>query len=116
MKTKLVIAALALSMSGVFVTAQDQSERPQRPPGGGPGGLRGGFGGGPLMAALDANKDGELDAAELANATAALKKLDKNSDGKLTAEELRPMRPGGRPGGQSGQEGGDRPPRRDRDQ
>ncbi|MES2573097.1 MAG: EF-hand domain-containing protein [Verrucomicrobiota bacterium] len=50
----------------------------------------------PLMAALDANKDGEIDAAELANASAALKALDKNGDGKLSGEEIRPPRgPGG---------------------
>ena len=64
----------------------------------------------PVMVALDANKDGEISAAELKNATAALSKLDKNKDGKLTREEMRPtfdrgnfgsQRPGGqRPGGQ----------------
>lgn len=46
--------------------------------------------GGPLMQALDSDKDGELSAAEIAAAAAALKTLDKNSDGKLSAEELRP--------------------------
>jgi hypothetical protein len=60
------------------------------------------------MAALDANKDGEIDATELANATAALKTLDKNGDGKLTGDEIRPARgdrgPGGR--GQGGRPGG----------
>jgi hypothetical protein len=45
------------------------------------------------MAALDANKDGVIDAAEIANASAALGKLDKNGDGRLTTEELRPPRP-----------------------
>jgi hypothetical protein len=81
----------------------------------------------PVMVALDANKDGEISAAELKNATAALSKLDKNKDGKLTREEMRPtfdrgnfgsQRPGGdrpdRPGGNfnPGQRpGGDRPDR-----
>jgi hypothetical protein len=46
----------------------------------------------PLMQALDANTDGVIDEKEIANASAALKKLDKNSDGKLTGEELRPPR------------------------
>ena len=55
----------------------------------------------PLMAALDANNDGEIDAKEIQQATKALKKLDKNGDGKLTGEEIRPMRPGG-PQGQGG--------------
>jgi hypothetical protein len=60
------------------------------------------------MQALDPNTDGTIDATEIANASAALKKLDKNSDGKLTPDELRPSRPeGGRRG--PGREGGDRP-------
>jgi hypothetical protein len=49
----------------------------------------------PIMAVLDTNKDGELDAAEIANASAALKTLDKNGDGKLTIDELMPPPPGG---------------------
>lgn len=49
----------------------------------------------PIIAALDANQDGELDASEIANATAALMTLDANGDGKLTVEELRPARPEG---------------------
>jgi Ca2+-binding EF-hand superfamily protein len=44
----------------------------------------------PIVAALDANKDGVIDATELANASAALKALDKNADGKLSREELHP--------------------------
>jgi hypothetical protein len=85
---------------GAFtVLAQDQSGGPGGPPG---GGARIGhhFGGGrppvdPLMSVLDANADGELDATEIANASAALKTLDKNGDGKLTADELTPPPPGG---------------------
>jgi Ca2+-binding EF-hand superfamily protein len=57
----------------------------------------------PLMQALDADGDGELSSAEIANAPAALKKLDKNGDGKLDAEELRPSMGGrGGPGGPGG--------------
>ena len=54
----------------------------------------------PLMTALDADSDGELSAAELADASQALKKLDRNNDGRLAGDEIRPrMRPGGmRPG------------------
>ncbi|MEW6307376.1 MAG: hypothetical protein AB1705_28320, partial [Verrucomicrobiota bacterium] len=79
---------------------------------GGPGGQPG-FGGPgregfrpptmPLMEALDANRDGVLSAAEIANATSALKKLDKDNDGELSPEELRPT---GRPGGFGGGPGG----------
>jgi len=47
----------------------------------------------PLIQALDANRDGELDASEIANAASALKALDANGDGRLTREELRPPRP-----------------------
>jgi len=49
----------------------------------------------PIIAALDANQDGELDADEIAHAATALKTLDKNGDGKLTADEIRPARPEG---------------------
>ncbi|HWH72425.1 MAG TPA: hypothetical protein VNT26_23895 [Candidatus Sulfotelmatobacter sp.] len=44
---------------------------------------------------MDANADGMLDEAEIANASAALKTLDLNGDGKLTADELMPPPPGG---------------------
>jgi len=47
-----------------------------------------------LMQALDRNHDGVIDAREMANASAALKRLDRNGDGKLTPDELRPGRPG----------------------
>ena len=63
----------------------------------------------PLDAALDANDDNIIDAAEIANAPAALGKVDKNGDGVLTADEYRPaMSPrGGGSGGAPGF-GGDR--------
>lgn len=72
----------------------------------------------PLMVALDANKDGELSAEEIANAVTALKALDKDGDGKVSQEELRPVPPvrpdAGNPGeggrGQGGR-GEGRPPR-----
>lgn len=81
-----------------------RGERPGQREGDGPrGGDRPGMAGGPgprggahpIMAALDANKDGVLDAAEIANAPAALRSLDKNTDGSITPEELRPGGPGG---------------------
>ena len=57
------------------------------------------------------NKDGTIDADELAKATESLKKLDKNGDGKITEEELRPMRPPGSPDGRPpGDRGEGRPP------
>ena len=54
----------------------------------------------PIFAALDANHDNEIDAAELDHAATPLKSLDKNQDGKLTEDEVRPnfgrgMRGGG---------------------
>lgn len=45
----------------------------------------------PVMLALDANGDGSLAAAEIANAAASLRALDANADGKLTRDELRPL-------------------------
>ena len=67
-------------------------------------GRRGGFGpqGGflrmdRLLAALNADNDEFISAAELKNANVALKKLDQNGDGQLSAEEVRPnFGPGGR--------------------
>jgi hypothetical protein len=67
-----------------------------------------------IVTALDTNHDGVIDADEIANASAALKKLDKNGDGKLTRDEYLGKPPGGRPpmggpggpGGPDGQGGG----------
>jgi outer membrane protein assembly factor BamB len=57
-------------------------------------------------AALDADESGEISAAELKDAAAALKKLDGNNDGKLTEDEVRPQFGGpGAPGGQGGSGG-----------
>jgi hypothetical protein len=120
--TKTMIAVLTLCASALVVNAQDAGGPPpdnQNPPHqghGGPGGPDGprGMNGhrpppSPVMEALDANHDGVIDADEIANAPAALKKLDKNGDGKLTPDELRPHRPHGgegqgRPPGPDGQE------------
>ena len=55
----------------------------------------------PIMAALDADGNGEISDAEINGSVAALKKLDKNKDSKLTAEELRPNF-GGNRGGRGG--------------
>ncbi|HEY3853064.1 MAG TPA: hypothetical protein VGO67_01570 [Verrucomicrobiae bacterium] len=50
----------------------------------------------PIVIALDVNKDGVIDASEIANATAALKTLDTNGDGQLTVDEYMPHRPNGK--------------------
>jgi hypothetical protein len=102
------LMALGLLLPAVLTTAQDAD--PQRPPRGPrPPQREGGPPDGPgqpgqrpippLIAALDANHDGVIDADEIANAPAALRKLDKNGDGKLTMDELRPPRPDGAPPG-----------------
>lgn len=116
--TKAVIAMLALGTSAWVIIAQDNSSQSdgQRPPRrqsmdnqGGPGGqggpgMRGRHPIPPVILALDANHDGVIDADEIANAPAALKKLDKNGDGKLTMDELMPPPPQGMGGpGDDGQ-------------
>jgi len=112
-QTKILVGLCAVAASAICIIAQDSS------PADGPGGPRGRGGPGgpgqrpvpPLMAALDANHDGVIDADEIKNAPAALLTLDKNGDGKLTQDELRP--PGHGPGGfggPGGPGGGDRPP------
>jgi len=44
----------------------------------------------PVLAALDADHDGEISSSEIKRAPAALATLDKNRDGKLTIDELLP--------------------------
>lgn len=64
----------------------------------------------PIVAALDANQDGALDAQEMQNSAAALAKLDKNADGQLQEEKVRPpMMRDGRGFGPRGGERGQRP-------
>lgn len=109
MKANISILALALAGAlNLAANAQDGKPSGHRPPGG-PGGP-GGRGPSPLVATLDANHDGVVDAAELANAPAALKALDKDNDGQLTREELHPGGRGPRPGGHGGPGGDEQPP------
>jgi hypothetical protein len=93
-KTKVALAVLTLGASVLIIIAQDTGA--QGPPG--PGQRRK-----PaiplVITALDANHDGVVDAAEIANASAALKTLDKNGDGKLTMDELMGTPPQPRTGG-----------------
>jgi len=58
----------------------------------------------PIMLALDADANGELSNAEIANATISLSALDLNGDGRLTADEFRPLPPEGAQAG-SGRKG-----------
>jgi hypothetical protein len=45
----------------------------------------------PVLAALDADRDGEISAGEIDRAAAALKTLDSDRDGYVTADELIPF-------------------------
>jgi hypothetical protein len=86
-------AAAALSLAA----AETDSAHPARPEGRGrpvP----------PVIAALDANGDGVIDAVEISNAAAALARLDTNGDGNLSMNELRPARPEGGPGDRGNRE------------
>jgi Ca2+-binding EF-hand superfamily protein len=78
--------------------------------GGREGGGREGMPPNPLFMALDTDRNGELSADEINNATASLKKLDRNKNGKLDMAELGPpargQGGGGRPG-EGGPGGGD---------
>ena len=117
MKTMLTLAGmLALGAAALVVSAQDYGG-PQNGNGQNGPPLRGGRPPVPLIvAALDANHDGVIDAQEIANASAVLKSLDRNGDGKLTPDEFmgpRPQRPGGPgrgPGGNPGADDNNMPP------
>lgn len=64
----------------------------------------------PVLAAIDANKDGTIETDELAGAPAALLKLDKNSDGELTRDELQAGRGPRRANGERPPGGPQKPP------
>jgi len=100
---KIALAVLALGASALVASAQDSNN--DKPPGDGQHGP--GMGGHrqpppAIIGALDANHDGVIDADEIANASAALKKLDKNGDGKLTPDEFMGKHPHGKPPGGNG--------------
>ena len=101
MNTKTIIAAVLIGMPVVGVMAQDTGQRPP----GGPGGQARQRPVPAIIAALDANGDGEIDATEIQNAVAVLKKLDADKNGKLTPEEFMGARPGRGPGRGPGQGG-----------
>jgi Ca2+-binding EF-hand superfamily protein len=88
-----VSGAAALTVVGAVVAAQ-QNREPDR---------------GPvsrIAAALDADRDGSISAAEIRASSAALKTLDTNGDGRLAADELRPaFGPGGPREGGPGRRG-----------
>jgi predicted O-methyltransferase YrrM len=89
---------LAIGLTAVSAIALLAYATAAQPPAGQPG--RGAFGppANPLLTALDTDRDGEISAAEIDAAAAALKKLDQNNDGKLSGDEIgpRPGRFGGR--------------------
>jgi len=120
LQNKITVTAIVLISSALCVTAQQAGvPRPQRGPGMGQDRMAPP----PVVAVLDANRDGVIDATEIDNAVTALKTLDKNGDGKLTRDELRPPRLRGRgpdannfdgprgPRGEGGRRGPGRPPR-----
>jgi hypothetical protein len=112
-KNSLLVAALAVSTLSLI--ADDAGTGPESR---GPRGPRGGGRGvPPVAAAIDTNRDGVLDATEIANSAAALGTLDANKDGTVTREELMPKggrgpgRPDGAPeGAPEGRPGPGRPP------
>jgi hypothetical protein len=99
---KLITKSLLATVlsAGTLVLVADDTTQPQPPAGEHRRPVS------PVIAALDVNGDGVIDATEIANAANALLTLDKNGDGQLTPDELRPAHPEGGPGGKHGQ----RPP------
>ena len=89
MKTTTILTALAaLFATAGVVSAKPKGKVPRPAP--------------PLLLpALDTDKDGELSADEIANASAALLELDKNDDGQLTKKEILPKKPKGKKNGKA---------------
>src|ERR1700745_4185114 len=91
-----ILAIAFLLVLSVSAPAQEGGRGPGR---GRPGSL--------AFTALDANRDGILDDAEIAAAPTALAKLDKDGDGRITSDEVRPAMGRGRGGeGRGEPEGG----------
>src|SRR4051812_3165760 len=87
------------SAATILIALASPTTFAQGPRPGGPEGRGGPPGGMAVIAALDADGDGELSAGEIDNAAKALRALDKNKDGKLTRDELLPASREGGPGG-----------------
>jgi hypothetical protein len=93
-----MILTLALAMAAGVAVAQPPDDAPDQGTNAPPAGHRRHRPPPPdslLIRTLDTNHDGIIDAAEIANAPAALKTLDTNGDGQLTRDEYLPHRPGG---------------------
>ena len=97
-----LVLAAALSTAAV-ASAQTSA------PGDGPRGSHRGHGGPgrghPIVRILDVDKNGEVSAAELAGAPAAIRKLDTNADGTVTVDEFHPSRPADAPAPPVGKRG-----------
>lgn len=109
-KVSTVLAGLDKNSDGQLTADELRPGGPEggKPPGGGEGRPEGrpagkGRGVPPFIAAIDANSDGVIDAAEIANAATALASLDANKDGQLTQDELRPAKHEGQGEGDRGQ-------------
>lgn len=97
MKTPHRLLLVAALITAEIICAQTApAGGPERGGPRGPGGHGGPGGPGrfhPVIRVLDADKDGEISAAEIANAPAALSALDADKDGTVTIAELRPAHP-----------------------
>lgn len=91
MKTqRIIVLGLCLTTATAGLAQASEGERgPHR------GGR--GRGGHPVVRVLDADKNREISAAELANSATALRTLDANNDGTISMDELRPARPADAP-------------------
>ncbi len=91
MKTsfRLALVSLPLVLAGAAAAQPADADGPRR----GPHGPRGNA----AIRVLDADRNHELSAAEIAGASAALRTLDTNNDGTVAATELRPARPADAP-------------------
>lgn len=91
MKTLHRLLTLSLSLGAAAAAFAQTSDAPRGPrPGHRPPPH-------PLIRALDANRDGEITAGEIASAPSSLRTLDTDGDGALSFAELHPAPPAGAP-------------------
>lgn len=89
-KLAYIIAGLSLGAAAILPAQTTSSDDTGKGPRHGRGPHGPGRSGSPIVRALDADKNRELSAEEIANAPAALRALDRDNDGSVSVADFRP--------------------------